>query len=150
MGSDAKSDPLLAQEYFRLQEAVEAFDSRALTIKAWSVTFSAAGLGLAYEQKTPVLLLIAAGSALAFWLVEAMWKVSQQSYYQRIRAIEAHFRGDKATVPLQIAASWHRSFIARGRYRDALRLMAWPHVAMPHVLVAIAGVALWLLARPAS
>jgi len=148
--TDDKFDPLLAQEYFRLQEAVEAFDSRALTIKAWSVTFSAAGLGLAYQQETPVLLLIAAGSALAFWLVEAMWKVSQQSYYQRIRAIEAHFRGDKATVPLQIAASWHRSFIARGRYRDALRLMAWPHVAMPHVLVAIAGVALWLLARPAS
>jgi len=40
-----KTNALLAQEYLQLQKTVEDFDARALTIKAWSVTFSAAGLG---------------------------------------------------------------------------------------------------------
>jgi hypothetical protein len=42
---DAGDDnSLLVQEYMQLQKTVEDFDARALTIKAWCVTFSAAGL----------------------------------------------------------------------------------------------------------
>lgn len=38
----------LRQEYFKLQEAIETFDEKALTIKAWSVTISMAGIGAAF------------------------------------------------------------------------------------------------------
>jgi len=31
-------DDLLKEEYFHLQDTVEDFDQKALTIKAWSVT----------------------------------------------------------------------------------------------------------------
>ena len=38
---DDKIAAHLAQEYLFLQKVIEDFDARALTIKAWSVTFSA-------------------------------------------------------------------------------------------------------------
>jgi len=144
---DDKTAELLTQEYLSLQKTVEEFDARALTIKAWSVTFSAAGLGLAYERHSRILLLIAAASALVFWLIEAMWKVNQQPFYRRIREIESHFRGTQTTVPMQTATAWFAAFRARGRYAFTLRILSWPHVALPHVLIALAGVALYL-ARP--
>lgn len=61
---------LLSDEYLHLQRVIEEFDQRALTLKAWSVSFSAAGLGLAYSEREAAILLIAALSALVFWIVE--------------------------------------------------------------------------------
>ncbi len=144
------ANDLLAQEYAALQKTVEDFDARSLTIKAWSVTFSAAGLGLAYQQHNRILLLVAAGSALVFWIVESMWKVNQQAFYRRIRQIEIHFRGGRQTAPLQTATSWFEAFRNQGKYRLALRIMWWPHVFLPHVIVIAAGIALFWLYPPAA
>lgn len=41
----------MKEEYFHLNEIVEDFDQKALTIKAWSVTLSMAGIGVAFTQK---------------------------------------------------------------------------------------------------
>ena len=145
---DDKLNALLAQEYLQMQKAVEDFDGRALTIKAWSVTFGAAGLTVAYAQSKPAILLLASAGALVFWLVEAIWKVNQQAYYPRIVEIEAHFRGEESTTPLQITRSWSTAYHGRGRYWYALHILGWPHVALPHVLIALAGVALYGFAPP--
>src|SRR3954471_1551257 len=98
------NDELLAREYLELMKAVGEFDSRALTIKAWSVTFSAAGLTAAYVYDKPIILLIAALSALVFWVVEALWKISQRAHYPRMIEIEAHFADPAAhaTPPFQV------------------------------------------------
>lgn len=154
----------LAQEYLFLQKTVEDFDSRALTIKAWSVTFSTAGLGLAYQQHNPVLLLVAACSALAFWIVDAVWKYHQRAFYPRIAEIEQWFAGRakkaKAAAPFQINRRWQSEF-ARGlfdwvhtRGTDSMwKAYAVPFfvgVAMPHAAIAAAGVLLYVLAPPAA
>ena len=83
-------DEHLSKEYPRLQQVIEDFDSKALTIKAWSVTLSAAGIVTAFSQGKATILPTSAASALIFWLVEAMWKASQQAYYRRIREIEKY------------------------------------------------------------
>ena len=111
--ADDNSADYLAQEYLFLQKTIEEFDARALTIKAWSVTFSAAGLGLAYQQHNKVLLLVAAGSALAFWIVDAVWKYHQRAFYPRVFAIEHWFVGrapDPAGAPFQINTHWQSEF----------------------------------------
>lgn len=38
----------LKEEYFHTQKVFEEFDSKALTIKAWSITFSMAAMGASY------------------------------------------------------------------------------------------------------
>jgi hypothetical protein len=133
----------LREEYFQLQKAVEEFDQRALTIKAWSVTLSMAGIGAAFTQKTPVLVVLAGMSSLLFWIVKALWKTSQQAYYYRIKTIETHMRGE--AVPgfssPAIATSWTIGW----RQQSVLRVPRWPHVALPHVVVAVFGITVWVL-----
>ncbi len=143
-----KLNDYLAQEYLAIQRFTEDFDGRALTIKAWSVTFSAAGLGLAYVQHSPLILLTAGGSAIVFWLVEALWKVNQQAYYDRIFTIEDHFAKGETTIPFQIAKSWSAAFDRHNKYWFALRVMRWPHVALPHVLIVLASIALFFTVPP--
>jgi hypothetical protein len=146
-----KANALLAQEYLQLQKTVEDFDARALTIKAWSITFSATGLGLAYQQGKPILLLIAAASAAVFWTIEGVWKVHQRAFYARIDAIEAHFIGEAAEArakPFQISASWRASFRGDGnRLHSMLRMVPvfWQlGVVLPHILIVLAGIGLYL------
>lgn len=106
---DDKTADYLAQEYLFLQKTIEDFDGRALTVKAWSVTFSGAALGLAYQQHIRILLLLASASAIVFWLVETVWKYHQRAYYPRIYAIEEWFakRSEKLELaPFQISGQW--------------------------------------------
>jgi hypothetical protein len=159
--ADDKTADYLAQEYLFLQKTIEEFDARALTIKAWSVTFSAAGLGLAYQQHNKVLLLVAAGSALAFWIVDAVWKYHQRAFYPRCFAIEDWFaRGvaDRAAAPFQVNTFWQSEFgrglLDRVQTRGTGSLWkAWAiplfvGVMMPHVVVCVAGVLLYLYLPP--
>src|SRR5450755_915315 len=77
-------DAALQVEYYHLQKTIEDFDGRALTIKAWSVTFGFASLVGAFASKARLVFVIAAVGALLFWLLEAFWKSFQLGYYERV------------------------------------------------------------------
>ena len=136
-------DDLLKEEYFHLHKTVAEFDQKALTIKAWSVTLSMAGVGAAFTQKAPVLLLLAAASSLLFWITEAIWKSFQQAFYERICEIESYYDGSVSPViHLQINKSWLNAF-RRDRVRTLWRIMYWPHVQLPHSVIVVGGPLLW-------
>ena len=153
-----KATDYLAQEYLFLQNTIEQFDARALTIKAWSVTFSAAGLGLAYEQDNPSLLLVAAGSAIIFWLIDAVWKFHQRAFFPRVIAIEEWFRNASPDVtPFQISTGWKTEFAETAADRTYTRsgsrwkryaVPFFPGVMLPHVVVASVGLLLYFLTPP--
>lgn len=53
--------------------------------------------------------------SIVFWYLEAHWKIFQYALGDRIRVIEAHFRGDteiliKDPVPFQVYGSWLNSY----------------------------------------
>jgi hypothetical protein len=136
---------LLKEEYFHLQKTVEDFDQRALTIKAWSVTTSMAGIAASFlHEHAAVVALLSSLASVSFWMIESLWKEFQQCYYPRIQIIETAFRSDTVnTLPLQITEYWIKTF----RSYDAtlfLRIMAWPHVALPHAPIVLLGVIVWL------
>jgi hypothetical protein len=143
-------EQLLRDEYFQLQKTVEDFDGRSLTIKAWSATLSTSGIGLAYQQKNTNLLLAAAAAAIAFWLIDWVWKLHQQAFYPRLQALEAWFaetpRSATTRPPaLQIMDNWRRAVRTRaGRWRRWV--VAWwqPGVSLPHLVVATIALLLWM------
>lgn len=147
----SQSIEILKEEYSQLQRMVEDFDARALTIKAWSVTLSAAGIVTAYVQIKPAVLLIAMGSALTFWLVEALWKLNQQAFYARLYEIESALASGAADTlaPLQIATSWSRSWHKSLREGKVLKILSWPHVFLPHALVSAAAALAYFVWPPA-
>ena len=133
----------LREEYFHLQNTIESFDEKALTIKAWSVTLSMAGIGVAFTAKVPLLLLLSAGASLLFWLVEGSWKTFQQANYYRLKKIEDYMQGkipaEGFRVP-DITGAWSVGW----REVNLWKVMSWSHVLLPHAIVVIAGVVLWV------
>ncbi|MBN8829640.1 MAG: hypothetical protein J0G94_03200 [Sphingomonadales bacterium] len=139
---------LLADEYLLLQKRIEEFDARLLTIKAWSVSFAAAAIGLAWQQSSPRLLLVSAISACAFWMVETVVKTHQRAHYPRLSVIEDHFAGRCNTPPMQISASWRAASEAKGRLGRYLTHARYANVCLPHVLIAALALGLFFLAPP--
>lgn len=139
----------LVQEYFQLQKIVEEYDSKALTIKAWSVTLSAAAIVAAYVEKVPMALIVGATSALVFWVIEALWKTNQNAFYNRIYQIEAFFRSDSNKCsPLQIAGHWSKAWHKGNKELKSFRVMMWPHVFLPHLVVFLGGLLLYVFFSP--
>jgi hypothetical protein len=134
----------LRQEYFRLQDTVETFDERALTIKSWSITLGMGGIGTAFLEGQSVVLLLSGLAALLFWVTEGFWKTFQQAYYPRMRHIEAVMQKgtlEELSSPF-ISRAWSEAW-AKDRVRTLIRILLWPHVAVPHALVALVGITLW-------
>jgi len=133
----------LRQEYFHLQDTVESFDEKSLTIKAWSVTLSMAGIGAAFTAEVELLLLLSAGASMLFWLIDTSWKTFQQANYYRIREIENYMKGDipeeEFNTPA-ITTAWSAGW----RKTNFLKIMFWHHVFLPHALVVIVGTSLWI------
>ncbi|OQW72964.1 hypothetical protein [Methylomonas sp. 11b] len=135
----------LRQEYFHLQSTVESFDEKALTIKAWSVTLSMVGIGAAFTAKLPLLLLLSAGASLLFWIVEGSWKTFQQANYFRLRKIENYMQG-KATIEEDFSVPYITHAWSLGWREVRLsKVMSWPHVFLPHAIVVMTGITLWII-----
>ncbi len=145
MTSETSTHDLLVKEYFHIQDTIESFDSKALTIKAWSVTLSMAGVGTAYVEDKHEVLLLASFSGLLFWLIEGLWKTFQYAYYARIYEIEKHFAEETTGLATpRISTSWLQSWRRGGRTR-LVKVLLWPHVLLPHAAVFIGGIILYVL-----
>lgn len=135
----------LQVEYLQLQKIIEDFDSRALTIKAWSVTFSLSAIAGAFASHAAPVLMVSAISAILFWYIEASWKSFQYAFYDRAGAIEKYFRGEKnAIAPFQIGSSWNKRWTTGG-YSRLWKIVLWPHVALPHAAIFLVASILYVL-----
>ena len=109
---------LLKDEYLHIQNIIETFDGRAITNKAWSVSFSLAALASAFATHSSFVCLVASFSSLLFWLIEGYWKTFQYAYYERTGKIENFFLNQSENiVPLQIGTSWYKRWKSGGRKR---------------------------------
>ncbi len=166
---DQLHDDLMV-EYFRLVDLVRDIDQRLLTMKGWGVTFGLASLGFGFQQDHYGLFLVAAVSAVAFWIVEATTKIHQMRYYPRMGDIEVAafhlFRVDSDTAgivssPL-IDWSWYTSSTrvlggqpkgsaqAPEPWPDVSTKSRWrafwfPHVMFPHVVTITIGLVLFVI-----
>jgi len=151
-----KPDPSLEQptkrealkdEYLQLQKTIDDFNQQSLTIKNWSVVFGFASIGVAFTAHREWVLLVSALSAGTFWLLEGLWKSFQQAYYERVRHIEAYFRGDEpAPEPFQINTSFWASFNVNRR-RPVFGLVVRSWVYLPHLVVILIALTLFALVK---
>jgi hypothetical protein len=143
MTNDTRRD-LLKAEYLHLQNVVVSYDGQLLTIKAWSVTASLAGLAAAFSTHSVWLLVLSLISSVLFWITEALWKAFQHAYYGRINELESDFTLDEQTLaPMQTWKRWNEDFPAKVSFKETCERLKWLHVLLPHGFVA--GVSLLLL-----
>lgn len=134
----------LKDEYLLLQKFYEDYDARVITIKGWSATVGLAALGVGFYQSR-YLWLFAAGAAMIFWFLEALWKGFQYMYEPRIQLLEAAFLSNDfdGVSPFQVYTAWDGEFQANGL--RIWRNMRLPLVAFPHVFTLAAGIALFIV-----
>jgi hypothetical protein len=136
----------LLEEYYKCLGFVDAFDSKVLQIKTWSVTLGAAIISAAYASKRPALLLFAAIASLIFFYLECHWKVFQSAYTSRARIIEQDLRKQRLEDHYypQIGHVMRATIYGKG-YRRAMDIAKSQHVALPHVAITGLSSTLWLL-----
>ena len=136
----------LKAEYLLIQGQYEAFDQRALSLKALATPLLGAGLAFGADRQSDQILYATILVAASLWCLEAIWKGFQSSLEGRIRLLEAWFRGDTFIgrrpvrpdePPFQIYTEWQRS--GRERWRRMLFVAPAPFVCLPYIVVIICG-----------
>ena len=144
-----KSDDLKA-EYLLIQGQYEAFDQRALSMKALATPLLGAGIAFGVKEDSSAVLLATILVAGSLWLLEAIWKGFQYSLTDRIKLLEAWFRGDtriddrdirEDEPPFQIYTAWSEVY-ARERLGYILSRMMAPFVCLPYAIVIIVCIVL--------
>lgn len=128
--AETKTRDYLKDEYLKLLDNYESFDSRSLTIKGWVATGAVTALALSFGKDIPEAAksaapVFVAALTITFWGLETAWKLFQSALQDRIRTIEAYFRNDQSVIvyaadgsrgpelkdlaPLQTFNSWSRS-----------------------------------------
>lgn len=134
-----KPDPM--DEYRIVYTVIDNFDARSLTIKSWSVTLSAVGIGAALKEGAPLLALLAAASALVFWIIDAMWKGFQHIAVERAEVLEATIRAGSPYRGPGLASHYKAAFKEAGQGRRASKAFIRPSTFLPHGLVVLGALA---------
>ena len=143
----------LKDEYFKLQDQYEEYDSRALQIKGWIGAGSVAGLAIGLDPTksgSGLIWIVISAIAACFWYLEARWKLFQYALRGRIRLIEEYFRSGagtsgrptKAPEPLQMYKSWFEN------YNSSFQSLRWAalqsFVHLPYSLIILICTGLFL------
>jgi hypothetical protein len=80
------------QEYYFIQERIDALDDRTLRFKEWNITIASAAIGAAFVQEEAMISLLAVLSSLTFLLLECWWKEKQHIFERRASNLEKLLR----------------------------------------------------------
>lgn len=137
-----RSNENLRAEYLLVQNQYEAFDQRALSLKALATPLLGAGIAVGLKEESCAILSAATLVAISLWLLEAIWKSFQYCLSDRIRLLEAWHRGEgeDQIAPFQIFTSWGEAWDRQYRYpRSWLPILLQPFVFLPYAPIAIVG-----------
>lgn len=131
-----RSNENLRAEYVLIQGMYEAFDQRALSLKALATPLLGAAIAVGFKEDSPSILAAALLVSLSLWLLEAIWKLFQYCLVERIELLESWFRGegDDDLAPFQIYAFWGAAWDLHSSNLSSLVLiMRKPFVFLPYL-----------------
>ena len=135
------------QEYFFLQGTVEDYQKQSLDIKKLSIGLSAgvAFVGTATKMSQDLTFISIFLLSFGFLALDVLWKRFQRFHYPRIYEIETELRAKEVVFPPNISGSWHgaagdRQGVPPRKY-SWVQILAWPHVWIPHVPIALISLA---------
>ncbi|MBR9920315.1 MAG: hypothetical protein GYB31_05690 [Bacteroidetes bacterium] len=144
--SGEKVIDLLKEEYYFLQSTIEEYDKKAITIKAWSITFSLAVLATALaSHEIHDLSLLSCVSAVLFWIIEGYWRIFQQSFYRRSLDIEMFLNGKKMekfrVVNVMGSFNYNLKYLLKKNWWSTFFK---PQTCLPYILISIVTLIMWL------
>lgn len=150
----AEGMEFLWKEYNLVYGIYEGYGGQLIELKGWSVTVGLAALLAAYSKPVSkngrIAVLIAALSAIPFWLTETLWRQFQNANLSRLEKIEECAAGlVKGCSPLQSITFWQSEYQAE-KYVGWFKVAFDPHVLMPHAFLFALGLLLFFKWPPRS
>lgn len=144
----------LWKEYNLIYGIYEGYGGQLIELKGWSVTVGLAALLAAYSKPVSkngrIAVLIAALSAIPFWLTETLWKQFQNANLSRLKEIEKCAKSwDEACSILQSISAWDLAYKA-DKYVGWFKVAFDPHVLLPHAFLFVLGLVLFFKWPPRS
>lgn len=149
MDKDRRSE--LLQEYFKVSDFVQAYDSYFVPIKAWSVTAGAVAVSAGFSKDLinpnaqAGIFLVAFALALSFWFTEVRFKLLQLAHTYRQfdleRACKKMLKSSRQEY-LGLSGRVQRLIV---RASAGENVLLWPHVMFPHVIFAALSIGLIIL-----
>jgi hypothetical protein len=84
---------LLKLEIQILQDAIRNYDTILFTIKGWAITLFSAVVFFSAQSAKPLYLVFCTASVLLFWVVDAVFKVTQRRLIERYSIIQSFLQG---------------------------------------------------------
>ena len=134
----------LRAEYILIQGQYEAFDQRALSLKALATPLLGAGIAFGFKEASVAVLLATVLVATSLWILEGIWKTFQYCFAARIMQLEMWFRDPQSAEPspFQIYTEWTRSWTTHfGRLNSLPAILKQPFVFLPYLPIVAFGLA---------
>jgi hypothetical protein len=134
------------REYYFIEDLIDKFNERSLTIKSWSITSCGVALGLGASEKQPLLFCLAAFGSIVFWYLEASWKFSQITVAGRLQELERLLSEETLTYDgPKINATFGRAFQDEVDARLIFHIMMRRNIRVPHLFITLLGILAFLI-----
>ncbi len=92
---------ILIQEWEMVEANIGRLDRIAFTMRGWALALTSAGLAYAYSNGKPDLCIMLAFPILAIWLCDALFKMFQQKFMNRLSDIESYLASSRFDADVQ-------------------------------------------------
>jgi hypothetical protein len=134
------------REYYFIEDLIDKFNERSLTIKSWSITSCGVALGLGASEKQPLLFCLAAFGSIVFWYLEASWKSSQITVADRLQELERLLSQETLAYDgPKINATFGKAFQDEVDARRILHIMMRRNIRVPHLFITLLGILAFLI-----
>jgi hypothetical protein len=142
--SDLRRREEMLREYYCVQDFIDRYGERRLTVKSWSVTSCGVALGFGLMERSPVLFCLAAFGSLVFWYLEALWRTRQSVLIQRAFELEHLLaEGSNKYAGPEISGAFDRVHSLMDT-ASLMKMLLYPSVRVPHYFIFCVGILLFL------
>jgi len=129
---------ILLDEYVKVVDIIQSYDSYFFKIKTWGVSLSGVVLSIGGAQHNVFVLLAALVLSVSFWVTESWYKMIQNGHTLRARELENAIQNkqDDVIYPRIFSAYMEKSEKNRTE-RKWLRMMCYSQVMYPHVFLVL-------------
>ena len=123
------------QEYIKLVDIIQSYDTHFLNMKAWGVTLAGIVLSAGVAQDNVLVLTASFVLSLSFWVTESWYKMIQNGHMQRAREIENAFHSSEflAIKYPRIFGSYLEKSEQNRKEKKWLKMMFYSQVMYPHI-----------------
>ncbi|WP_339137603.1 MAG: hypothetical protein WGN25_05885 [Candidatus Electrothrix sp. GW3-4] len=129
-------EKILLDEYNKIVDIIQSYDTHFFKTKTWGVTLSGIVLSIGVTQHNISVLLAGFILSLSFWTTESWYKMIQNGHMLRAKEIENAIHNNQEDIKYpNIIDSYIKKMEQNRKEKKWLRMMFYSQVMYPHIFL---------------